>query len=45
MLADLRKCIVLHYTGILEILVEAKRQDLITEVKPLLDALINDAGF
>ena len=35
----------LRYTGILGILVEAKSQSLITEVKPLLDALINEAGF
>lgn len=35
----------LCYTGILGILVEAKSQSLITEVKPLLDALINEAGF
>jgi predicted nucleic acid-binding protein len=35
----------LHYTGILGILVEAKSQGLIAEVKPLLDALINEAGF
>lgn len=31
--------------GILGILVEAKSQGLITEVKPLLDALVNKAGF
>lgn len=35
----------LRYIGILGILVEAKNQDLIAEVKPLLDALINKAGF
>jgi uncharacterized protein len=35
----------LRYTGILEILVEAKGQSLIAEVKPLLNALINQAGF
>lgn len=35
----------LRYTGILGILVEAKSQGLITEVKPLLDALIHQAGF
>jgi hypothetical protein len=29
----------------LGILVEAKSQGLIAEVKPLLDALVNDAGF
>ena len=35
----------LQYTGILGILVEAKSQGLITKVKPLLDALLNQAGF
>jgi len=35
----------LQYTGILGILVEAKSQGLIAEVKPLLNALINEAGF
>lgn len=35
----------LRYTGILGILVEAKSQGLISAVKPLLDALINQAGF
>jgi predicted nucleic acid-binding protein len=35
----------LRYTGILGVLVEAKSQSLILEVKPLLDALINEAGF
>lgn len=35
----------LRYTGIVGILVEAKSQSLISEVKPLLDALVNDAGF
>jgi uncharacterized protein len=35
----------LSYTGTLGILVEAKSQGLIAEVKPLLDALINEAGF
>ncbi|BAZ03855.1 DUF3368 domain-containing protein [Calothrix sp. NIES-3974] len=35
----------LPYTGILGVLVEAKSQGLILEVKPLLDALINEAGF
>lgn len=35
----------LRYTGILGILVEAKGQGLIPAVKPLLDALINQAGF
>lgn len=35
----------LNYTGILGILIEAKRRGLILSVKPLLDALINQAGF
>jgi uncharacterized protein len=35
----------LRYTGILGILVEAKSKGLIPEVKPLLNALINQAGF
>ncbi len=35
----------LRYTGILGILVEAKSQGLITEVKPLVNALVNQAGF
>ncbi|MEX0267641.1 DUF3368 domain-containing protein [Leptolyngbyaceae cyanobacterium UHCC 1019] len=35
----------LRYVGILGILVEAKSQGLIAEVKPLLDALIHEAGF
>ncbi|MEH2022960.1 DUF3368 domain-containing protein [Nostoc sp.] len=35
----------LSYIGILGILVEAKSQRLISAVKPLLDALINQAGF
>lgn len=35
----------LRYTGILGILVEAKNKGLIAEVKPLLDTLINEAGF
>lgn len=35
----------LRYTGVLGILVEAKNRGLISEVKPLLDALINQAGF
>ncbi|WAL61801.1 DUF3368 domain-containing protein [Thermocoleostomius sinensis] len=35
----------LRYTGILGILVEAKSKGLIAEVRPLLDALINEAGF
>lgn len=35
----------LRYTGILGILVEAKSQGLITKVKPLLNALIDQAGF
>ncbi|MEH1787142.1 DUF3368 domain-containing protein [Nostoc sp.] len=35
----------LRYIGILGILVEAKNQRLIPIVKPLLDALLNQAGF
>ncbi|NJL57827.1 MAG: DUF3368 domain-containing protein [Leptolyngbyaceae cyanobacterium RM2_2_4] len=35
----------LRYTGILGILVEAKSKGLIDGVRPLLDALINEAGF
>lgn len=35
----------LRCTGILGILVEAKSKGLIAEVRPLLDALINEAGF
>jgi uncharacterized protein len=35
----------LRYIGILGILVEAKSQGLIAEVKPRLAALINQAGF
>ncbi|MDB9323564.1 DUF3368 domain-containing protein [Nodularia spumigena CS-586/05] len=35
----------LGYTGILGILVEAKSQGLISAVKPLLDDIINKAGF
>ncbi|MBW4491505.1 MAG: DUF3368 domain-containing protein [Oscillatoria princeps RMCB-10] len=35
----------LRYTGILGILIEAKSQGLIPVVKPLLNALINEAGF
>jgi uncharacterized protein len=35
----------LNYTGILGILIEAKRRGLILAVNPLLDSLINDAGF
>ncbi|MBW4551554.1 MAG: DUF3368 domain-containing protein [Aphanocapsa sp. GSE-SYN-MK-11-07L] len=35
----------LNYTGILGILIEAKRRGLIISVKPLLDSLINQAGF
>ncbi|TAO02133.1 MAG: DUF3368 domain-containing protein [Phormidium sp. SL48-SHIP] len=35
----------LGYTGILGILVEVKSQGLIAQVKPLLDALVNEAGF
>ncbi len=35
----------LRYTGILGILVEAKSQGFISQVKPLLNALIDQAGF
>lgn len=35
----------LRYIGILGILVEAKSQGLIAKVKPLLEALVNEAGF
>jgi predicted nucleic acid-binding protein len=35
----------LRYTGILGVLVEAKSKGLIAGVRPLLDALINEAGF
>ena len=35
----------LRYTGIIGVLVEEKSQGLIAEVKNLLDALINQAGF
>ena len=35
----------LGYIGLLGILVEAKHVGLVTEVKPLLDALVNQAGF
>jgi predicted nucleic acid-binding protein len=35
----------LRYIGILGILVEAKSRGLISEVKPLLDDLVNQAGF
>ena len=35
----------LRCIGILGILVEAKIQGLIAEVQPLLDALVNEAGF
>ena len=35
----------LHYTGILGVLVEAKSQGFISTVEPLLDDLINKAGF
>jgi uncharacterized protein len=35
----------LRYTGILGILVESKSRGLINEVKPLMNALINQAGF
>ncbi|NJK36227.1 MAG: DUF3368 domain-containing protein, partial [Oscillatoriales cyanobacterium SM2_2_1] len=35
----------LRYTGILGILVEAKSKGLIAEVRPLLDALIDESMF
>jgi uncharacterized protein len=35
----------LRYTGILGVLVEAKSKGLIAKVKPLLNALLNEAGF
>jgi hypothetical protein len=35
----------LRYTGILGTLIEAKDQGIILAVKPLLDSLINEAGF
>lgn len=35
----------LRFTGLLGILIEAKSRGLITEVKPVLDALVNEAGF
>ncbi len=35
----------LRYIGVLGILVEAKSKGLIAKVKPLLDALVNEAGF
>lgn len=35
----------LKYTGILGVLIEAKSQGLVLNVKPLMDALINQAGF
>lgn len=35
----------LRFTGLLGILIEAKNQGLITTVKPVLDALVNEAGF
>lgn len=35
----------LRPTGILGILVEAKNRGLVAKVKPLLDALVNEAGF
>ena len=42
---EVAKRLNLRYTGILGVLVEAKAQGLIAEVKPSLDALINQAGF
>lgn len=35
----------IKFTGILGILIEAKRRGLITEVKPLMDVLIEQIGF
>lgn len=35
----------LDYIGILGVLIEAKTQGLILEVKPLLDSLVRQAGF
>lgn len=35
----------LHYIGLMGILIEAKRKHLIPQVKPLLDRLIQEAGF
>jgi uncharacterized protein len=35
----------IQFTGILGVLIEAKHQGLITQVKPILDALINEADF
>jgi len=35
----------LRFTGLLGILIEAKSRGLIIEVKPVLDALVNEAGF
>ena len=35
----------IRYTGILGLLIEAKGQGMISAVKPLLDSLINEAGF
>ncbi len=35
----------LRFTGILGVLVEAKNRGLIVKVKPLLDALVHQAGF
>ncbi|MDJ1173666.1 DUF3368 domain-containing protein [Roseofilum capinflatum] len=35
----------IYYTGVLGVLVEAKKQDLIKAVRPLLDDLIDKAGF
>jgi len=42
---EVAKRLNLRYTGLLGVLVEAKAQGLIAEVKPSLDALINQAGF
>jgi len=35
----------LHITGLGGVLIEAKKQSLIIKVKPLLDQIVNDAGF
>ncbi|MGA7732726.1 MAG: DUF3368 domain-containing protein [Chloroflexia bacterium] len=35
----------LRFTGTLGILIEAKRREVIPEIKPLLDGIINRAGF
>jgi predicted nucleic acid-binding protein len=35
----------LHYTGLIGVLIEAKHKDVLTAVKPHLDALRDIAGF